>query len=95
MSPNVKSVLILDFNQGNEWQYPITVNKNLADGVWYSFKLEAYGNELNFFIDDAQMGRYKDANLSCPARDYIKYLSFAVAPGSHVQFDDIGHQTDK
>ena len=89
MSPNARSVLVLDFNQGNAWQYPITVNKGLADGVWYTFKLEAYENELNFFLDDAQMGRYKDAESLMPSRDYIKYLSFAVAPGSHVQFDDI------
>lgn len=89
ISPYARSVLLLDFNQGGDWLFPVTTNKNFNDGEWYSFRLDAYDNEINFFVNDSQLGRFKDAKTLNPTREENKYLSFAVAPGSHVQFDDI------
>jgi len=89
ISPYSRSVLLLDLNQGNDWLYPVTTNKNLQDGVWYTFRLEAFGSEIDLFVNDTQVGRYQNAESRMPSRDYIKHLRFGIAPGSHVQFDDI------
>ena len=87
LTPDWRVIQLLDFNQNGEWQFPVVVNKDFQDGKWYTITVEAYGSQVDIYVNDAQMGRYKEANSLL--REGRSYLSFGNASGTHVQFDDI------
>ena len=89
LSENGQVVQLLDFNQGGEWFTPVVTNRTVQDGVWYSYLIKVNGPQIDMYINDAQIGRYLEANSLPTKRENVNYLSFANASGTHVQFDDI------
>jgi len=88
LQPDWRVMQLLDFNQGGEWLSPVVTQKNIQDGVWYTFSIDIYGNEIDMYVNDAQVGRFSEATDLLTQRD-VNYISFGNAAGTHVQIDDI------
>jgi hypothetical protein len=77
---------LIDLNV-DPWEFPIQVNRSYKIGRWYTVRVEVTEPEVNLFLNDSRIGRYRDLKEATEGmNDLVALYAMEHVTG---QFDDI------
>lgn len=83
VSAESKNIKLNYTTPGTGWKLLNYAPYNISEDIWYSFRIQAQGNELKVFINNALVNQINDSRYTTGS------INIQVGPYTHAQFDDI------